>query len=242
MKPIAILNNGSFRRMEAGFFQACGGDQETLFAAASGMPMSAFVAFDIEAGAPLPDPESFCGVILTGSAAMITDRQPWAEAEAAWVRRHRGKVPMLGVCFGHQLLTHALGGTVDYTPTGPEYGSSEIALTADGLADPMFAGMPAQFAVQSAHSQTATALPADARLLAAGASGIQAARFDEHIWGLQFHPEFSAAMMRGLFASYRQHYLDQYLDVDQLTLDLRDNAYTFGFVKRFAEHCQSAAA
>ena len=237
MKPIAILNNGSFRRMEPGFLKACGGDQETVFAAAGGVPASAFVGFDIEAGEALPDPAQYSGVILTGSAAMITDRHPWAEAEAAWVRKHHGKLPMLGVCFGHQMLAHALGGEVADTPTGPEYGTFEVALTPEGLADPLFTGMPPRFPAQSAHSQSVIALPAAAKVLATGASGVQAARFGGESWGLQFHPEFGAGVMRGLFESYRDHYLGLGLDVDRLTADLRETGPATSFVQRFVRHC-----
>ena len=241
MKPIAILNNGPIRRGSPDFFRACGGDQDKLFAAACGLPMRMFVDFDIEGGTPLPDPAGFSGVILSGSPSMVTDRHPWSEAEADWVRRYRGQLPMLGVCYGHQLLTHALGGTVDWTATGPEYGSIDFELTAAAATDPLFAGMPARVMVQSAHGQSAIELPADAVLLARGAAGIQAARFDGTIWGLQFHPEFDAPMMRGLFLGSPDYFRQCGLDIDTLMAGLRETGLARRLIKAFVGVCQQAA-
>lgn len=55
----------------------------------------------------LPDPASLAGVVITGSHAMVSDRAPWSEACAAWLA-----AAVLGICDGHQLLAHALGGAV----------------------------------------------------------------------------------------------------------------------------------
>ena len=242
MKPIAILNNGPIRRANLEFLNACGGDQDVLFASASGLPVSAFVDFDIEGGAELPEPDGFAAVILTGSPSMITGRHPWAEAEAAWLRRHRGRLPMLGVCFGHQMLTHALGGEVDWTPTGPEYGTVPITLTAAAEGDPLFGGLCRELTAMSAHSQNVARLPADAVSLAIGASGIQAARFDATIWGVQFHPEFDARAMRGLFSAYREHYTQLGLDIDALTDGLADTPLAAGIVRNFVALCPGADA
>ena len=154
MKPIAIFNNGPIRRSERGFYDACGGDHDVLFATACGLPVERMLDIDVEHGDPLPDPAGIAGVILTGSTANITERRPWVEAEAAWVRRNRGSVPMLGVCFGHQLLSHALGGHVDWTPSGPEYGTIDVMGETAASGDPVFTGFPTSITVQSAHCQT----------------------------------------------------------------------------------------
>lgn len=242
MKPIAIFNNGPIRRMQPGFYQACGGDLDRLFASASGLPLADFIHIDAEGGEALPDAGLIAGVILTGSASMVTDRHAWAEAEADWVRRNRNKVPMLGVCFGHQLLTHALGGTVDWTPSGPEYGTIEVTLTDAAADDPLFAGLPASLNVQSAHSQAAMELPPGAQLLAANATGIQAARFDQQIWGLQFHPEFEANAMLGLFEAYRDTYTERGFDVDGLIGRLKDTSHAARFIQTFVRSCLATAS
>ncbi|RYF49524.1 MAG: glutamine amidotransferase, partial [Comamonadaceae bacterium] len=70
-------------------------------------------------GETLPAPHAVAGAIITGSWNMVTDREDWSELTAAWVREaFAGDVPLLGICYGHQLMAHALGGVVDYHPQG----------------------------------------------------------------------------------------------------------------------------
>lgn len=146
----------------------------------------------------LPDPVQVQGVILTGSPAMVTDREPWSERLAHWLANSaHGRVPVLGVCYGHQLLAHALGGAVDWHPLGRESGTATIELTPDGKNDPLLGILPPRFLAQVTHAQRVTRLPADAVLLAANTfESHHAFRIGAATWGVQFHPEFSADVMR----------------------------------------------
>src|SRR5688572_21533998 len=76
-----------------------------------------------------PSREGFAGTIVTGSGAMVTDRHEWSERSAQWLRdaAHDG-MPLLGICYGHQLIAHALGGEVDYHPAGREMGTVQLEL------------------------------------------------------------------------------------------------------------------
>ena len=235
MKPIAILNNGPIRRAKAEFYDACGGDFTTLLARTSGLPEAAFAEFDVELGDPLPDPRDFSAAILTGSPAMITDQHPWAEEEAAWVRRHSGRLPMLGICFGHQMLAHALGGKVVWMSSGPEYGTVTVTKDPGANDDPLFGGLAASFVAQAAHCQTVEALPPGATLLASGVTGMHAARYNQTTWGLQFHPELDVKVMRGLLSAYRDHYEEIGLDVDAGIAGLIDAPVATSVVRRFLE-------
>lgn len=107
---------------------------------------------DGSGGEPLPTREGFAGVIVTGSGAMVTDLLPWSEASAAWLRdaAHAG-LPLFGICYGHQLIAHALGGQVGYNPTGREMGTVDIDLQPDAGDDPLFAGLQARFTAQATH-------------------------------------------------------------------------------------------
>jgi GMP synthase (glutamine-hydrolysing) len=150
-------------------------------------------------GEPLPDAADFAGVLVTGSGAMVTERAQWSERSADWLREaaHAGHA-LLGICYGHQLLAHALGGQVDYNPRGREMGTVAVTTAPDAAHDPLFAGIGDAFAAHTTHLQTVLAPPPQARVLAhSERDACQAFRWGAATWGLQFHPEFSTGMMRG---------------------------------------------
>lgn len=150
-------------------------------------------------GAPLPVPADIAGAVVTGSHAMVSDRAPWSERLAVWLRDAVAQeVPLLGICYGHQLLAHALGGEVDYHPQGIEIGSVRVTRTKAATADPLFARLPEEFAAHVIHRQSVRQLPPDAVLLAGnGFEPHHAFRIGETTWGVQFHPEFDHHAMGG---------------------------------------------
>lgn len=150
----------------------------------------------------LPDPARFSAILVTGSHEMVSDRSPWSERLGAWmVEAVCAAVPLLGICYGHQLLAHALGGTVGYRAAGRELGTVNVHLTEAGRADPLFRHMPRAFPAHMVHEQSVLALPPEALCLAHSAEEPhQAFRVGKCAWGVQFHPEFSAAAMQGYLA------------------------------------------
>jgi GMP synthase (glutamine-hydrolysing) len=65
----------------------------------------------VYAGEPLPAPDNATIAVITGSWDMVTERLPWSEMTAAWIREAMAiEMPLFGVCYGHQLMAHALGG------------------------------------------------------------------------------------------------------------------------------------
>ncbi|MDB4974541.1 MAG: glutamine amidotransferase [Myxococcaceae bacterium] len=149
-------------------------------------------------GEPVPSRFDYDGVVVTGSWSMVTDREPWSEASAEYLREAVARaLPVLGVCYGHQLLAHALGGLVGYNPTGRHAGSALVQLTASAAHDRLFSGFPEQLSVQVSHSQAVLQLPAEAELLGHCARDPHHAfRIGECAWGVQFHPEFTAEVSR----------------------------------------------
>ena len=166
---------------------------------AAGLGRDDAVVVDVQRGDALPGREGFAGAIVTGSAAMVTERHDWSERSAGWLREaaHAG-LPLLGICYGHQLIAHALGGTVDDNPNGREMGTVHIDLHPQAQDDPLFAGLPARFAAQATHLQSVLQPPPGATVLARNDhDACHAFRWGDAAWGLQFHPEFSAGHMRG---------------------------------------------
>jgi len=150
-------------------------------------------------GEALPEARDYAGVLVTGSGAMVTERLDWSERCGDWLRSAaEAGQSLFGICYGHQLIAHALGGKVDYNPRGREMGTVPVRLREPAGQDPLFAGLPTQIAAQTTHLQTVLSPPPKAQVLAhSERDDCQAFRWGEAVWGVQFHPEFSTGVMRG---------------------------------------------
>lgn len=143
---------------------------------------------------PLGDLRGFRAVVVTGSAASVVERAPWMLATEARLRDAvEAGTPVLGICFGHQLLGQALGGRVAKNPRGREIGTVRLELLRedallDRAHDPFFVNMT--------HLDSVVELPPGAQVLARSALDPHAAvRFGPRAWGVQFHPEIDAEVM-----------------------------------------------
>lgn len=145
-------------------------------------------------GVQLPPSERFAGVIVTGSASSVTERAPWMlRAEEFLARAVERAHPVLGICFGHQLLGQALGGRVERNPHGREMGTVELRIAAD---DPILDRKIEPALAHATHVDSVTVLPPGVQVLATTALEPHAAlRFGERAWGVQFHPEFDSVVM-----------------------------------------------
>ncbi|HWV14985.1 MAG TPA: glutamine amidotransferase [Cellvibrio sp.] len=148
------------------------------------------------AGDSLPPPGAHRAAIITGSWAMVTERLDWSEATADWIRRAMSiNMPLFGVCYGHQLMAHALGGQVDYHPAGIEVGCLEIERLPAATSDALASALPANFAAHLTHLQTVLTPPPGAQVLARSAHDPhQIIRYGAHAISTQFHPEFTASI------------------------------------------------
>lgn len=191
MKHIALIKTGS----TLDEIKPRHGDFENWFAA--GMGVTDFLQIDVFRHQALPAPEILAGVVITGSPAMVSAREDWSERTAEWLRKavHRG-LPALGVCYGHQLLAHALGGRVGPNPAGRQIGTVEARRVDSNTDDPLIGHLPRSFPAQTSHLEAVLELPPGAvRLATSPLDDNFALRFADRAWGLQFHPEFSAAVV-----------------------------------------------
>jgi len=148
------------------------------------------------AGAPLPRPRSASAFVITGSSSSVTERAPWMLRAEQLVRvAVAARVPVLGLCFGHQLIATALGGEVVKNPKCREIGTVRLDRVAD---DPIFARLPRSFPVNATHVDAVVRLPPGAEVIATTAKDAASAfRVGPRVHGVQFHPEFDDDVMRG---------------------------------------------
>jgi GMP synthase (glutamine-hydrolysing) len=211
------------------------GDFEQWIMTAMGRSADAFVVADAN-GESLPAPATISAVVITGSGAMVTDRSGWIEYTAAWLRELTDRpVPVLGICFGHQLLAYALGGTVMNNPQGVEVGTVEMHLTDAAVSDPLFTNMH-DMPVQASHRQAVMELPSAAmRLATTDMDGNHAFRYGDIFWGVQFHPEFNAAITKKYIEYYRQDLLQAGIDPVQKKQACHETVTANKILQRFSE-------
>lgn len=184
--------------------------------------------------AAFPARDEVAAVILTGSPARIADSRPWMlRTQDALLRLVAQDVPVLGICFGHQLLAMALGGRAGPNPLGREIGTVQVAASAE--ADALLGGTPPSFPASMTHLDTVLELPPGAAPLASTALDRYAAiRFAPQVWGLQFHPEMDGATLRAYVVERRRALDAEGLDSDALLAGCRDTPESAALLGRFA--------
>ncbi|MBG0791285.1 MAG: glutamine amidotransferase [Desulfovibrionaceae bacterium] len=215
-------------------------DFEHWTAEGMGLSDAMWHCVNVQAGETLPEPEEFAGAAVTGSHDMVTDDADWIRHAGDWVARAvDAGLPLLGICFGHQLMADALGGRAGYHPDGVEMGTADVVLTEEGRKDVLLSGLPPVFKGHVTHSQTALELPPGAVLLATGSHDPhQCFRVGRHAWGVQFHPEFDAAAIRYYLDRREDILREAGRDVAAIRAAVCDTPESASLLERFAVYCR----
>ena len=164
------------------------------------------VPWDVRERQVEPDLGEYAGMLVTGSPASLTQPEPWMENAIELIRQAAETgLPVLGVCFGHQLVGCAFGAQTVPAPDNGEHGSHPISLNESGQNDPLFANMPEEFFAQLTHydevDPMAVSFSNGLRILATSPGcAVQALAAGDNIRSVQYHPEFFRELM--------QRYLD----------------------------------
>jgi len=137
-----------------------------------------------------PDPDEYDAAVVSGSADSVYDDAEHVDALREWIRD--ADLPILGVCYGHQAIVDAYGGTVEELSAG-ELGYVEVEHDGDAFFD----GVPERFVCFQSHGDAVTELPPGAEPLARNDVCLQAMRLDDHV-SVQFHPEIGLEYGRDL--------------------------------------------
>lgn len=228
---IAILKAGSTYPSIAERYR----DFEHWIARGTGLDLDAIAVIDLIAGQEPPDPRTLRGAIVTGSPSMVTERAEWSERTAGWLAQAVARsTPVLGICYGHQLLAHALGGEVANNPRGRQIGTVDVTLTEHAAQDPLLSALRPVSHLPVSHLQSVIRLPDAARLLASSPRDpFHAFAYGESAWGVQFHPEFNAAIARAYIREREAAIVQEGLDPDALAASATDTDDGTRLLQRF---------
>lgn len=161
--------------------------------------------FDVRAG-ELPESVAFDGAIITGSPVSVNEDASWIDALETWVvEAIDDGLPILGICFGQQLLADVLGGEVE------EMGRFEIGyhMIQHAPDSRLFDGVDEWFTAFTAHSDEVVELPPGAEPIATNNFSVHGFQ-KNHVFAVQFHPAFDMETAETVL---------EYKDIDEQQID-----------------------
>ena len=165
---------------------------------------------------PLGDLEidQYSGIILAGSPFTVSEPEKSKSENERRVERELAALldrvlerdfPFLGICYGIGTIGTHQGATVDRT-YGENTQATRISLTPEGLGDPLFGELPAEFDAFVGHKEAISEVPPHLAVLASSPGcPVQAFRVGRNVYATQFHPELDGAAMTTRIHAYMNH-------------------------------------
>jgi GMP synthase (glutamine-hydrolysing) len=160
--------------------------------------------------------EQYSGVISLGAHAGVLEEEkhPWMSHERKIMQwALETETPMLGLCFGSQLLASAAGGRIYRAETG-EFAWTKVNMLPEAAHDPVL-GVLGQTADAFQFHYDSFDLPKDAVLLGESDGTIEAFRVGSSAWATQFHPEVGLSQQLAWLSTYRGAFLREGIDIDE---------------------------
>ena len=152
-----------------------------------------FTSMDVYDGA-MPNYDDGDAWIITGASESVYDDLDWiVELELIIKQAIEVEKPILGICFGHQLLVQGMGGKVEKNSKGWDLGSYPMVEMVDHH---LFNNINTNDYFYNSHQDIVADLPNGCISLAHNKMGNQAFRYGKRIYGVQFHPEFTHSIMK----------------------------------------------
>jgi GMP synthase-like glutamine amidotransferase len=190
----------------------------------------AYTTYDIQTGQLPAAPGEQDAYLITGSSAGVYDDLPWIEPLSDFLRAAKGEVPLVGVCFGHQIMAQAFGGQVVKSERGWGVGLHRYAIER-----PQRWTDASSVAIPASHQDQVVALPPGATVVGGSAfTPFGMLSYGDAI-SMQFHPEFDPAYAAALIEARRgTRYNDTQADAAIATLQApNDRARVGGWIGRF---------
>ena len=161
-----------------------------------------FTTFDVVNDEFPGDIDDCEGYVITGSKASVYDRSPWIRPLEDYIRRlHNARKPLVGICFGHQLIAQALGGVTAKAAQGWGVGVHTYAI---GQVQAWQIPAAKSLSLLASHQDQVLQLPQGAELIAASAFCPHAMyQVEGHILALQAHPEFTKSYAEAMLRHRR---------------------------------------
>lgn len=188
--------------------------------------------YDVQAGSLPAEPTECDAYVITGSSAGVYEDLPWIPPFLEFLRQARGRARLVGICFGHQAMAQAFGGTVEKSPKGWGLGLHryEIVEPPPGMTE------PTGFAIPAFHQDQVVTPPPGARVLASSRFTPYAALgYDDAAVSVQGHPEFTPAFSAALIGAKRDTYGDLADPALLSLLQPEDGGRAAAWLRRFVD-------